>query len=140
MNNSLPSMPSVSPSFPSSGEAQVSQAPFTEALTEQSVGADVDLNVPSHLEQDLDPVGPPPAIQVSLPGPVNEVKAPVAAQRGIKVVATRKGFYNQMRYREGEQFVIRSEEDFGEWMKCVDPSFEKKRQEFYKQKRLKAKV
>lgn len=127
----MPSMPNLpKQEIPSSGESQGPQAPFTEGSGEQSSGPDVGLNVPSH-----DPVPAPPKSDVSLPPPSNQVPVVPGRQGGIKVEATRKGFYNQMRYKEGDQFVIRSEEEFGEWMKCLDPSMEKKRAEFFKQKK-----
>jgi len=58
-------------------------------------------------------------------------------KKGIEVVAMAKGFYNQNRYVEGDKFSIRSEQEFGEWMKCVDPAMEKRRIEFYKNKKAK---
>lgn len=56
----------------------------------------------------------------------------------IEVVAMRKGFYNQQRYEEGDKFLIRSEDDLGEWMKCVDASKEKHRVELFRKKKLDA--
>jgi hypothetical protein len=66
-----------------------------------------------------------------------QVNVPLTPKRGIEVVAQRKGFYNQQRYKEGDKFLIKSEKEFGEWMKCIDPSFEKKRVEFLKAKKAK---
>ena len=139
-------MPSIKPqkSESSSGEAQASQVPFTEDSVAKSAESEVELNVPSHNEE---PVKQPsdeemgivtPQINVSSPGPSNEVKvSQPLPKHGIKVVANRKGFYNQMRYKEGEQFTIRSKEELGEWMTCVDPSLEKEKQEFFKKKKAK---
>lgn len=59
------------------------------------------------------------------------------SQSGIKVVATRKGFYNQTRISEGQSFIIRSFEEVAEWMSCVDPIIEKKRIQFIKDKKAK---
>lgn len=61
----------------------------------------------------------------------------IVPKKGIEVVAVRKGFYNLNRIKEGTKFFIKSEEQFGEWFKCVDPFFEKKRQEFVKAKKAK---
>ena len=134
MNNvpSMPGMPNLSTS--SSGEASVSQAPFTKGSSDSSGGPDVELNTPSHVEEDAVSMATP-QIQVNSPAPANEMKAPSAPKGGIKVVATRKGFYNQMRYKEGDEFIIRSEQDFGEWMKCLDSSYEKKRLELLMKKK-----
>lgn len=75
---------------------------------------------------------------IETPDTVNSSVAKVSVpSKGIKVVATRKGFYNQTRMKEGEEFTIKSEEEFGEWFKCVDPKFEEKRQAFYKSKKVK---
>lgn len=56
----------------------------------------------------------------------------------IKVIATQKGFYNQKRINEGEEFYIKSFNDVGSWTKCVDKDHEKKRLAFLKEKKLKA--
>ncbi len=49
--------------------------------------------------------------------------APVAA---IEVVALAKGFYKQSRKVEGDKFTVPRLEDMGSWMKCVDPTMQKK--------------
>lgn len=69
----------------------------------------------------------------------NEVKIPIVPKGGIEVVATRKGFYGQMRKREGDVFTVPKFESLGEWMRCKDPVLEKKRVEFFKEKKKKAK-
>ena len=70
----------------------------------------------------------------------SEIKLPQApTKKVIEVVATRKGFYNQNRIKEGEKFNLRSEAEFGEWFKCINPVLEKKRQEFLKNKKAKGK-
>lgn len=53
----------------------------------------------------------------------------------IEVVALRKGFYGQLRRKEGDKFKITSEKEFGDWFTCVDPVMEKKRKEFIKKKK-----
>jgi hypothetical protein len=66
-----------------------------------------------------------------------EVKMPVAPSKGIEVVATMNGFYNQSRKKDGDKFFVKSFEELGSWMICIDPVLEKKRQEFLKQKKAK---
>lgn len=141
MKNQMPAMPSIKPQQnSSSAEVKASEVPFTEDSVGNAAESEVELNTPVHEEQASDEeMGVvTPQINVSSPGPSTEIKvnSPVSKQ-GIKVVANRKGFYNQMRYKEGDQFTIRSVEEFGEWMTCVDPSMEKKKQEFFKQKKAK---
>lgn len=147
MNNmpQMPGMPGLpKQELPSSGEAQAPQAPFTDESAVNPADSDVGLNTPSHDEDEVvveqeDPfINPTPAIGVSLPGPSNVIVTASNPKKGIKVVATRKGFYNQMRYSEGDEFIIKSKEDFGDWMKCVDKELEKERVKHYEQKRLKA--
>lgn len=65
------------------------------------------------------------------------LSVPSAPKKGIEVVALRDGFYNQMRKAQGSKFTIRDESEFGEWFRCVEPSFEKKRVNFYKEKKAK---
>lgn len=69
----------------------------------------------------------------------SEVKIPLAPKAGIEVMATRKGFFGSMRKREGDKFIVPKFESLGEWMVCVDPALEKKRVEFFKMKKQKAK-
>ena len=68
---------------------------------------------------------------------VSQVTAP-APKNGIEVEATRKGFYNQQRYEQGNRFKVRSRDELGEWMKCVDPAEEKRRSEYFKGKKIRA--
>lgn len=56
---------------------------------------------------------------------------------GIEVIATRKGFYNQTRVYEGQEFKVKDFDALGEWMKCIDPVVEKKRVQFFKDKKAK---
>lgn len=58
-------------------------------------------------------------------------------RKPIEVVATRRGFYDNQRKTEGESFTIKNFDEIGEWMKCVDSQLEKKRLEFFKQKKAK---
>lgn len=64
-----------------------------------------------------------------------EIKAPIAPSKGIEVVAMGFGFYNQSRKIEGDRFFVKSFEEVGSWMRCIDPLFEKKRVEFLKSKK-----
>lgn len=63
------------------------------------------------------------------------VSAPVMSTRGLEVVALRDGFYNRSRIPKGQTFFIRNFEDIGDWMKCVDPYWEKKNVEYHKLKK-----
>lgn len=60
---------------------------------------------------------------------------PKIVKSGINVVAMRDGFYNRSRIREGEEFIVRSPADLGDWMKCLDPDIEKERVEWMKEKK-----
>lgn len=65
-----------------------------------------------------------------------EVKEPVKqASSGIKVVALRAGFWNQMRKVEGDEFEVPSMEKLGSWMKCMDPKVEMLHQKYLKDKK-----
>lgn len=87
-----------------------------------------------------------PSHEVEAPAPVikdagemdSDVAMPLVPKSGIKVVATRKGFYNQLRVKEGDEFIIKDFSKIGEWMKCVDPALERKRVEFYKNKKARS--
>lgn len=104
--------------------------PALAPLQEDPAGSD-DLNPPSH-----DPA--PPVLSQSAPQVANEISVKaIAPKKGIEVVALRKAFYNQDRKHAGSRFFIKGPEDFGEWMKCIDPYWEKQRVEFYKQKKAK---
>ena len=65
----------------------------------------------------------------------NNVEAPMIPKEGIKVVALRKGFYNQNRIREGDKFIVKSFKQLGEWMRCEDKDLEEKRKEMLKNKK-----
>ena len=110
-------------------------APLKESFAEgaEKSAPEVMLNTPAHEELEIIK---PEIDSVSLKDE-NQVKAQPVPKEGIEVVADRKGFYNGHRYNEGDSFVIRHPDEFGEWMKCVDLSWEKKRLEFYKLKKAK---
>ena len=65
------------------------------------------------------------------------IDIPEFPKTGIKVVATQKGFYNQKRINPGEEFTVKTKKRLGSWMKCLDPAIEKKRVEFFKNKKAK---
>lgn len=114
----LPSMPGFRKQ--NSGESKDS-LPFTEDSA----------NAESEVEISSKP-------QIINPQDSNDSQVDVkASKKGIEVVATRKGFYNGSRLKEGDSFIVKSEEDLGEWMKCVDRSIEKKRVEILNSKKAK---
>lgn len=65
----------------------------------------------------------------------NTFEVPEVPKRGIEVVASMKGFYNNRRIREGQKFFVKNFEDLGAWMICEDKALERKRLEFLKQKK-----
>lgn len=84
---------------------------------------------PSHEEE---------KVQVISPDDDNDSIVPVPlTKQVIKVVATRKGFYGQERIPAGREFSVSSFKALGEWMKCLDPEMEKKRIQFFKDKKAK---
>lgn len=91
-----------------------------------------ELDAPSHeLET--------PVPEIEKPGEADsDVNIPIVPKSGIKVVATRKGFYNQSRIKEGHEFVIKDFSKIGDWMKCLDPVLERKRLSYYKKKKAKS--
>lgn len=85
------------------------------------------LTPPSHEEE-----------KVKIINPDNDNDSTVAvplSKQGIEVIATRKGFYGQRRVPKGETFSVASFADLGEWMICTDKEQEKKRQQFFKEKK-----
>ena len=86
---------------------------------EQSAG----LAVPKHEEVVL------PKVEIEDPSTKSstEVKIPQAPKGGIQVIATREGFFNQMRTKKGTKFIVPKIESLGEWMECIDPVMEKER-------------
>lgn len=72
--------------------------------------------------------------------PVPQPSAPVAKvglleSKGVEVIATRPGFIYQQRYKKGDRFSLKKGSEIGEWMKCIDPSFEKEREKYFKKKK-----
>lgn len=65
----------------------------------------------------------------------NKMETVAIPKEGIKVVATRKGFYNQNRISTGKKFYVSKFEELGTWMICEDPAMEQKRLEFFKNKK-----
>ncbi len=49
--------------------------------------------------------------------------------RAIAVVATAAGFHKGHRKSEGDAFTVAKFEELGSWMKCVDPTMQKKHEE-----------
>lgn len=65
-----------------------------------------------------------------------EVVTPKPKASAIEVVATRPGFYKQMRKVEGDKFTYVGDfESMGSWMKCVDPVLQKKHMEVQKKRK-----
>lgn len=82
----------------------------------------------------------PPAheekVQIIDPKDDNDSIVPVPlTKQVIEVVATRKGFYGQERISEGQTFKVASFKSLGEWMICTDKELEKKRKQFFKDKK-----
>lgn len=78
-----------------------------------------------------------PMIKDSAKQDHSSLKLPNAPKGGFEAVATRSGFYGQSRLREGDTFQMAAFEDFGEWMKFLDPDIERKRVQFLKEKKTK---
>lgn len=111
----------------------------------QAAGSDDVLNPPSHetvqtpAAQPQAPIAPVKPIIESFETKIHnriEIKVPT---QGIEVIAARNGFFNQERVSEGKKFFVRNVEELGDWMICTDPDNERKRAEFFKEKKLKAK-
>lgn len=64
-----------------------------------------------------------------------EVNIPLVPKDGIEVVATREGFYNQMRIKKNFKFKVSKMDHLGEWMSCVDPVMERERVRKIQQKK-----
>ena len=75
-------------------------------------------------------------VQIISPDDDNNSIIPVPlTKQVIEVVATRKGFYGQERITEGRKFSVASFAALGEWMECTDPETEKRRKQFFKDKK-----
>ena len=128
-NNGMPSMPGM-PSIPSEdvapanlpGELVADEAPEVESS--EDAAPEVTPEVP---------------VKVIDPGKdiESELVLPKAPAGGIAVTATMKGFYGQMRKKEGDKFNVAKFESLGEWMICDDKEVDKKRKEFLRLKKIK---
>lgn len=125
--NNMPQMPGMPKLDLSSGGSDSHAEPlspsFADGEGEKSPSPDVGLDVPSHEDEK-------PKLIRAEEDVSTQVKAPSPSKGRIEVVATRKGFYNQERKAEGSKFFIKSEEEFGEWFKCVEKHYEEKRRKF----------
>jgi hypothetical protein len=131
--NQMPSMPA--PLSPATSSPESSDSVGSPSSAEDSVSSDA-----GSAEAET-PVESP----VAFHDPTklsNTTKIQSTPRRGIKVVAVEKGFYNQSRIEPGlgekSEFTIRSEEDFGEWFRCIDPVLEAKREEAMKLKKVRS--
>ena len=95
----------------------------------------------SSLEDDEFDLQAPEHVKPMMNEPEDTMRSFVTTKKivkdGIQVVATRLAFYNQTRIKDGDLVTIKSTDDFGEWMRCVDPDFEKQRLEFLRNKKAK---
>lgn len=122
-----------------SEETKIPGMPGLQQKSEEAEGSSQDdssLQPPSHEEVNH---FEPPKYDSPEQSLSSEVDVPVVPKQGIEVVATRKGFYNQTRRVEGDEFFVKEFGELGDWMKCVDKHFEKKRVEAIKAKKQKAK-
>lgn len=116
MNESKPPMPKM----PTIDSANFSESPKDSAASnELNVGSNEDVK-----PEIIDPSDTSSVINVTAP-----------SDKGIEVIADRKGFFNQTRIFKGEGFKVKNFSALGEWMICKDPVIEKKRKEFFKDKK-----
>lgn len=127
MNQQMPQMPTM----PSKPQSDASSSEFTDSEVSPS---SAEGSAPSGVELSEDDT-PEIINPVNKSANVSEVRS--TPKRGIRVVATEKGFYNNLRREPGDEFIIKSEEDFGEWFYCVDPVTEAKRVDYVKNKKVK---
>jgi len=127
MNKKIPSMPGIN---------QVSSDDVNTALSSISPTPEVSKDAPG-LAEEL--VVPEHKVMFNNVDDKNEsiIATPKISKEGIKVVALRKGFYNQERIKENQEFLVKNFSDLGEWMKCVDPDLERKRMLEMKSKKAK---
>ena len=128
----MPGLPNAAPVQPTvSLEPKVPVAPVQPAVPLEPV-----LSPPEHV------VEPPPVLNDLDNDAANKVELPVAPKgnEAIEVIAVREGFFNQHRKKEGDKFVVTSFKKLGEWMICVDPTLEKRRVQFFIDKKNKAKT
>ena len=129
----MPPMPGMLSTQNNESESanSVISSPVPAAPEMDAVGSEDVLNAPSH-EEIVKPTIISQEEKIS-----NSIVAPRIPRSGIDVVADRNGFYNQERISEGRPFKVKSFEELGEWMRCIDPDLEKKRVEFFKNKKAK---
>lgn len=127
MNQQMPQMPTM-PAKPQNQDASSSEFTDSEVSPSSAEGS-----TPSGVELSEDV--PEIVNLTNKSANVSEVRS--TPKKGIRVVATEKGFYNQLRREPGQEFNIKSEEDFGEWFYCIDPVAEAKRVEYVKSKKVK---
>lgn len=91
-------------------------------------------------EADVDGEGILDREEEALPKEMPQPKgaAHVHGPKNIEVVATRNGFFDQERKKEGDKFVVPSMKQLGSWMKCLDPKIEEMHLEALRVKRAKA--
>lgn len=121
MSNQMPTMPSV------------------DTKTEHSLPGESESTPAVNTESNNTVVTPDdkPSIITADETDNSKVNIPLAPKSGIEVIATRKGFYGQMRKKVGDKFTVKKVEWLGEWMKCVDPALERERVKFLKNKKAK---
>lgn len=132
MENKMPSMPGM-PSLNQVSaleEAEIVESSLSVGSPEhESSGESIEKSDESfHVDQKSDKIKADETIS-------NKVFLPPAPKSGIEVVALRKGFYRNQRREEGSKFVIKSMDDLGDWMECIDPVLEKKHKEMIKEKK-----
>jgi len=118
-NNKMPGMPNLN----SDGEDSSSSISPIPAFAESGAG----LVIPDHK----------PMFNTVESNNVSVINAAKILRNGIEVKALRNGFYNLHRLRENDVFTVKSFEDLGEWMKCLDPDLEKQHQANMKEKKAK---
>lgn len=115
---SMPTMPTVSK------DTELEEGVLTAPSHEEK-----EVSVKTEVSRDLLYISPDEDIN-------NNIDVPIPKE-GIKVTATMKGFYGQMRKKVGDEFNVKCFEDLGTWTKCKDKELEKKRKEFFKNKKAK---
>ena len=120
------------PQMPTVGETQpVVTSSLSEGMSGEEVNTPTpELQAPVHEEEKV-------IIESAEEVISSNVDIPVVTSNGIEVVAVRGGFFNQQRLSEGAEFKVKKFEQLGEWMKCKDKALERKRVEFFKNKKAK---
>jgi hypothetical protein len=70
-----------------------------------------------------------------MPTPPVEKPAAKKELKDIEVVALQPGFMAPLRIAEGTRFTVKSFEQLGFWMKCVDPEIEALHQKAMREKK-----